>query len=458
MARNCIICGKAAGSREHVFPAALGGRRTNKGIYCGEHNQGFSPLAAILAEQLRGINSLLAVRPDHSDAPAAFQFVGEDGAKYNLSGDMIELDRPHVAEQTTTGTTIYFKDQKQYQEWLGKQRAAGIGINVNWTQEQVRYSTGHIPIRLSLGGTEGLQAIGYIALTYLAHHFPDQARQPSSLPFKEFVLGIRADQSVWWESADLMKGLPQNPFAFGHTIAIGVSGTHNEAYARVSLFSTLNFGVHLGAVEANFDRTVVVHVDPHSEHPPNDIKEEREERLLFTSERPAQPSAVLDNLINSGAGRNAFKELLRRINRWQREKTAQMIFDELSALDDMPKDERDARVIAIVDTQGQRLLNLMQFVINGLKPRFEANAATAHFARRLERLVAADPNSPDGLSVEANTAVGVAKLAVATEISRHLDVGDLTVDRLSMLIGGGPGAALVGRAIIDPLFNRVFPV
>jgi hypothetical protein len=32
MAKTCIICGKAAGSQEHVFPAVLGGRRTNKGI------------------------------------------------------------------------------------------------------------------------------------------------------------------------------------------------------------------------------------------------------------------------------------------------------------------------------------------------------------------------------------------------------------------------------------------
>jgi hypothetical protein len=50
--KKCIICGGAAGSREHVFPAALGGGRVNKGIYCGTHNNGFSPLAAILSAQL----------------------------------------------------------------------------------------------------------------------------------------------------------------------------------------------------------------------------------------------------------------------------------------------------------------------------------------------------------------------------------------------------------------------
>jgi hypothetical protein len=47
MPKTCIICGKRAGSHEHTFPAALGGRRTNKGSYCGLHNNGFSSLAKI---------------------------------------------------------------------------------------------------------------------------------------------------------------------------------------------------------------------------------------------------------------------------------------------------------------------------------------------------------------------------------------------------------------------------
>ena len=74
MPRTCIICGKRAGSREHTFPAALGGRRTNKGIYCGMHNQGFSPLASIITDQLKVINALLAVRPDHRDRAEPFQY------------------------------------------------------------------------------------------------------------------------------------------------------------------------------------------------------------------------------------------------------------------------------------------------------------------------------------------------------------------------------------------------
>lgn len=39
MAKHCIMCEKATGSKEHVFPAAFGRRRMNKSIYCHQHNE-----------------------------------------------------------------------------------------------------------------------------------------------------------------------------------------------------------------------------------------------------------------------------------------------------------------------------------------------------------------------------------------------------------------------------------
>ncbi len=68
MAKTCIICGGRTGSREHIFPAALGGRRTNKGIYCGKHNNAYSGLASIISEELSFFNAQLGVIGDHADA------------------------------------------------------------------------------------------------------------------------------------------------------------------------------------------------------------------------------------------------------------------------------------------------------------------------------------------------------------------------------------------------------
>ena len=52
MAKTCIVCGQAAGSGEHIFPASLGGRRVNSGIYCPKHDNSHSGLVNEIAEQL----------------------------------------------------------------------------------------------------------------------------------------------------------------------------------------------------------------------------------------------------------------------------------------------------------------------------------------------------------------------------------------------------------------------
>ena len=67
MANTYIVCGQAAGSGEHVFPAALGGRRINKNIYCTTHDNSYSSLVADLANQVDVLNAQLGVVPDHSN-------------------------------------------------------------------------------------------------------------------------------------------------------------------------------------------------------------------------------------------------------------------------------------------------------------------------------------------------------------------------------------------------------
>ncbi len=57
MPRTCIICGGSANSREHIFPAGLGGLRLNRGIYCEQHNNAFSDQADIPSFQFGILNA-----------------------------------------------------------------------------------------------------------------------------------------------------------------------------------------------------------------------------------------------------------------------------------------------------------------------------------------------------------------------------------------------------------------
>src|SRR4051812_45902307 len=123
MPDTCIICGKPAGTREHLFPAAQGGRRVNKGIYCPAHNHGFSGLVGIITEQLRVINALLAVRHDRTKRSDPLAYESPDGEKL-----VIHDGRVRSADPATT--------------------QSGRSHHIS----------------LKLGGAEGLRAIAYLAL------------------------------------------------------------------------------------------------------------------------------------------------------------------------------------------------------------------------------------------------------------------------------------------------------
>lgn len=162
MPKNCIICPRRNGSHEHVFPAVSGGRRTNKGIYCGLHNQKLGPLAKILSDQLNAINALLGVRPDHSDGPTRLVTENRvDGHNYVVTGQKIELAKPRVLKDTEMPDGSHqleamFSSQQQLQDWLAEQRTAGNQVKVLGPRTSgYAVFTEPYALRLTLGGPEG---------------------------------------------------------------------------------------------------------------------------------------------------------------------------------------------------------------------------------------------------------------------------------------------------------------
>jgi hypothetical protein len=456
MIKDCIICGGRTGSREHVFPAALGGRRTNKGIYCASHNEGFSPLAAILSNQLGAINAYLAVRPDHSDEPRRFEMVNpSDGQRYLLSALNVELAEPKVVKDVVVERgrqlQMIFSNEHHLQEWLAAQRAAGVDLRGLSRGEPSRgFFAQPYKLRLKIGGPEGLRAIGYVALTFLAHYFPQTARHPGLKAFKNFVLGANDEHPVCWDFNDLPNDSPQNSFRFGHRILIGLSSSRQEAYARVSLFSTLSFAAHFGAVSVDKDQTLIVDIDPQADQPPADVRETWGQELWAEVQKPASPTTSLRETAESGAGRARFELLFRKITDWQIECVGQELLPKITETRALGVRERFPRVKQLLGEQGQRVLNLMVFFVAGLKRQFEADPATAAIGPVLDKLVAADRNSGSGISQTTQCALELAKAALADRICRDLDEGKLNLERLSLLLGGGPGAAIVGEAILQP--------
>jgi hypothetical protein len=131
--RTCIICGRPTGSREHIFPAALGGRRTNKRIYCGDHNEAYSGLAGIISEQLALFNALLGVVGDQADEPTSATMTDvASGQEIELESRQVRFKSPRTrSEKTADGravTEMYFSSQKEAEDWRASNKRKALTL------------------------------------------------------------------------------------------------------------------------------------------------------------------------------------------------------------------------------------------------------------------------------------------------------------------------------------------
>jgi hypothetical protein len=459
-ARTCIICGGPTGSREHIFPAALGGRRTNKGIYCGDHNEAYSGLAGIITEQLAFFNAQLGVVGDHADKPTSVTMTDvASGQEIEMRDGQVRFKSPQTrSEKTADGQTVTemaFSNQKEAEDWVREQKAKGVDVKIISMGSKARYhpGTGHKQIKLG-GDEEGLRAIGYIAQTFLAHAFPDIARLPALQGIKDYTLNNVGTGFVWWDF-EPPANLPPNAFPFGHRVIVGLNGEDGTAYARISFFSTLNFAILLGTVPLVTSRTVITDIDPLAQSPPNDIVTLTEDAAVGAVRRPDVLSASLAEAIRSGQAESQVRELMRRITDFKRQAIAASIMARIAGAAALPDAERNALFDNIVSTEAQRVLNLMCHVANDLKER-ASNPVENAMATFMEQATALDPAAENGLSEEATRSLAVACEALAKQMSEDCKAGRLDQDRMEMLIGGGPGAAVVGTALAEKFALR-FP-
>lgn len=153
--KDCIICGGLTGSREHVFPSALGGRREDKKIYCSNHNQWMGPHVGVLQKQLEAINAMLEVQPDRG-AVKAHVFEADNGERYAIKGGDISPapDLDAILDGYTLGEPHQLKIAPGDLPRL-KERAKQRGLKLNIVEKAspvAEFRVGHYRIPMMQGG------------------------------------------------------------------------------------------------------------------------------------------------------------------------------------------------------------------------------------------------------------------------------------------------------------------
>jgi uncharacterized protein (UPF0261 family) len=95
----------------------------------------------------------------------------------------------------------------------------------------------------------------------------------------------------------------------------------------------------------------------------------------------------------------------------------------------------------------------MRHIVDDMKRHPE----TRSLAPLFDPLVAVDPTTDNGLTAAATAALRLAQMALVGQMLDDYVKEKLDLDRMEMLIGGGPGAAIVGQAMADPIMRSLPP-
>jgi hypothetical protein len=467
MDRTCIICGVAANSREHVFPAALGGRRTNKGIYCEKHNGEYSGLADIIANQMRFFNSQLGVVGDHQKSTGEVKPVlmvdSATNAEVWLTNNSTSYAEPRILSSGSKleggkSSVLAVNSKQELNAYVAEMKAKGIEIRIDSVGESTRYYAGTLERRLELGGNDtGLRAITYIAQTFLAHTFPELARLPALASVKKYTLTGAGNDFAWW-LAPTNHGLDAVRKPFNHQVIVGHNADDNVIYARVSLFGALHYGVALGRAPTAVSRAVVFDIDPLTMHAPHDVQKTVYQEAVGYVLKPKNLTENLSVSIKNGHAKAAIDLLMKNIEDHRRAAVARKWLQELARVQPDTPEAANLFFERLVSEESGHVLRLLEsFKLEFIRSlSATTDEAIPKVIDYMNSSIVRDPSSFDGLTPYGRMLLKASSSALKRRLMEAFVSGQLDQHEMEMFLSGGRGQHAVGTAVLDEAFIKLF--
>jgi len=300
-----------------------------------------------------------------------------------------------------------------------------------------------------------MRAVVYLAVTFLARAFPDLARSQSFVAARELIdkdgpVGNR----VWWEPSEVAAQRSPNPFDVGHSVVIASEQDGQRVVALISFYNAFHFGVNLGKLTGtdNLSQRFTTHIDPMARRPPNDIQESWDDgKCLILS--PWETAQEYFRRLANGQAPNPLEPVLKAAEEAERKDAATTLLPQLLAVANLTGYEREGRLYEVLETQQQRILNLMVKFVTELQQEKNFSAPVhAIFGA----FIALDEDAPRGISNISEAALCIATHALAAQIEEHLKSGTLDVLVVAQLLGGTEGFGIVASAL-NELFQQTLP-
>ena len=461
MAKTCIICNGPAGSGEHVFPAAFGGRRTNRGIYCETHNNAFGRHVATLLDALDIVNAIIGVIPDRHKEIRAAEVKSEDDERYLFSRTEVKIAPPPSLRETPEllgkRVQLKFADHAQADKWIAEQKKAGFHVVAELAgpvRTQIFTRPLHAPRHL--GDEAFMRGLLYLALTFLAHGYPELARSSGLAKARDIVEKDEpvADR-VLWEPPSAMAQISTNPFTHGHTVTIGQIANTSRVGALVSFYGAIQLGIDLGELteNSNLDR-ITTHIDPLAKDAGQDrdvrvVREIGKYLLLSTAEESRKHL----HQVRTGQSINPLLAVLQSAGDEELSRTCEALLPELTALTAVSPSLRLHRIMELLASHDQRIFNLLREGIQGLSESAADLPEPIHVI--LKSFIAANDGAPRGLAPTSETALQIAKADLADAVLDELNNDTLDAKSLAALLGGGKGVSVVLRTLTNIIANSL---
>lgn len=458
MVLSCIMCGNPAGSREHIFPAAFGGRRKNKGIYCEKHNNDLGHHVTELLKALSFFNASLGVRSDHYDIPQSHLIAQPNGQRLQLLHDNIEVAPPPHLSQTPEilgkKTVLEFSSIPQRDRWMEKQRKQGFQFQeASAGDSRTEYFVSPIMQRLTFGTDEFRCAIAYLGLTLLAHYFPDLARHDSLSSIKKCVLSEEPiDDRVWWVDPSKLNMPTVVSFPAVHSAVIQISGDTGLTTGIIWLFKHICLAVNLGVVPHTQDELITTLFDPLAERPgPNKDLLEVSGGLLFAVPSVEDGRNYLGKVINQEV-QNPVSKILNEHREIHLARLVRDLLPRLQTAQNQNSAERLHLVRMIVDEQGQRILNLLK---QGIDMFVEETDLPPIIVEALKQAVVEDNTTKHKLSEKSMGYLVLAKAAFLAELIQLLSTGALDEEKLALIFGDGLGIGTATQPVVHAIIENI---
>lgn len=459
MAKTCIICNGPAGSSEHVFPAAFGGRRTNKGIYCGTHNNAFGRHISKLLSALDIVNAIIGVIPDRHKEIRPAEVKSEDGERYLFSKNEAKIAPPPSLRDTPElvgkRVQLKFADQVQADKWIAEQKKDGFQVTAE-PSGPVRTQIFAEPLHalIHLGDESFMRGLLYLALTFLAHEYPELARSSGLAKAREIVEKDEpVEDRVLWEPPGAMAQISTNPFTYGHTVTIGQIANKSRVGALVSFYGAIQLGIDLGELTENRNlERITTHIDPLAKDSRHDVLVVREvgKSLLLST---AEESRKHLHQLRTGQAVNPLLAILQSAGDEGLLRTCEALLPELTALTAVSPSLRPHRIMELLASHDHRIFNLLQQGIQGFSESAIDLPEPIHII--LKSFIAANDDAPRGLAPTSEAALQIAKAGLADAVLDELNNDTLDVQTLADLLGGGKGVAVVLRTLTNIIANSL---